>query len=279
MKNDAKIKLDEDKGIVILIYDYKNKNQNNLADKYFIIRHNSEGSTATLINSKTFDLSMCYKDPILFEDKENINDIKYNRFEANPRSLDLNTILYGRKFGIDLFDPYSDFLNDICFKFTSEKGTDVAMKKISDTFEVQPMNAHVEQFNPEETEKFIYVNGHNGFLFDKDSIKKQLDMILNSEDKMGIIYLTLNEVPFKTDLQTVKANTKLIASHYTTAANVWASNYNMELAIKSANGTIVKPGEIFSFNGMTGDTTTGDLWFRAYACVIKICVKVAFFHI
>ena len=127
MKNDAKIKLDEDKGIVILIYDYKNKNQNNLADKYFIIRHNSEGSTATLINSKTFDLSMCYKDPILFEDKENINDIKYNRFEANPRSLDLNTILYGRKFGIDLFDPYSDFLNDICFKFTSEKGTDVTM--------------------------------------------------------------------------------------------------------------------------------------------------------
>ena len=127
MKNDAKIKLDEDKGIVILIYDYKNKNQNNLADKYFIIRHNSEGSTATLINSKTFDLSMCYKDPILFEDKENINDIKYNIFEANPRSLDLNTILYGRKFGIDLFDPYSDFLNDICFKFTSEKGTDVTM--------------------------------------------------------------------------------------------------------------------------------------------------------
>jgi hypothetical protein len=127
MKNDAKIKLNEDNGIVILIYDYKNKNQNNLADKYFIIRHNSEGSTATLINSKTYDLSMCYKDPILFEDKENINDIKYNRFEANPRSLDLNTILYGRKFGIDLFDPYSDFLNDICFKFTSEKGTDVTM--------------------------------------------------------------------------------------------------------------------------------------------------------
>ena len=158
-----------------------------------------------------------------------------------------------------------DFPIDTVLK---KNAIDVAMKKISDTFEVQPMNAHVEQFNPEETEKFIYVNGHNGFLFDKDSIKKQLDMILNSEDKMGIIYLTLNEVPFKTDLQTVKANTKLIASHYTTAANVWASNYNMELAIKSANGTIVKPGEIFSFNGMTGDTTTGDLGYVPSTAIV-----------
>ena len=127
MEENENIKLDEDKGIVILVSDYTNKNQNNLADKYFIIRHNSVGSTAKFINSKTFDLSMCYKDPILFEDEEKIADIKYNMSETNPTPLDIDTILYGRKFGIDLFDPYSDFLNDICFKFTSEKGTDVTM--------------------------------------------------------------------------------------------------------------------------------------------------------
>ena len=32
----------------------------------------------------------------------------------------------------------------------------------------------------------------------------------------------------------------------------------MELAIEAASGTIVKPGETFSFNKMTGDTTNGD---------------------
>ena len=127
MKNNQNIKLDENKGIVILVYDYTKRNQNNLADKYFIIRHNSPGSNAKFINSKTFDLSICHEDPILFEDEENIANIKYNMYDANPKPLDINTILYGRKFGIDLFDPYSDFLNDICFKFTSEKGTDVTM--------------------------------------------------------------------------------------------------------------------------------------------------------
>ena len=127
MEANENIKLDKKKGIVILVNNYRNKNQNNIADKYFIIRHNSEGSNIKYINSKTFDLSFCNKDPILFEDEENIDDLKYNINDANPEPLDIDTILYGRKFGIDLFDRYSDFLNDICFKFTSEKGTDVTM--------------------------------------------------------------------------------------------------------------------------------------------------------
>ena len=126
MENNSNIKLDKSKGIVILVYNYNNVNKNNISDIYFIIRHKSEGSTKQYINSKVFDLSFCHKDPIIFEDEIKLEYLRYNY--TDNTAIDLDTILYGKKLGIDFFDPYSAFLNDICFKFTSEKGTDVTLE-------------------------------------------------------------------------------------------------------------------------------------------------------
>ena len=125
MENNTEIQLNRDKGIVILVENFNNMNKNNIPDQYFIIRHNSEGSTTKFISSKTFDLSFCHKDPILFDYEIDIDNLRYN--DTNGSAIDLDTILYGRKYGIDLFDPYSEFLSDICFKFKSEKGTDVTL--------------------------------------------------------------------------------------------------------------------------------------------------------
>ena len=125
LENDESIKLNRTKGIVVLVFDANEMNKNNITDNYFIIRHNSENTTKPYINSKNFDLSLCNKDPILFEDEVDIDTLTYDYNDTEP--IDIDTILYGKKFGIDLFDLNSDFLNDICFKFTSEKKTDVPM--------------------------------------------------------------------------------------------------------------------------------------------------------
>ena len=125
LENDESIKLNRTKGIVVLVFDANEMNKNNITDNYFIIRHNSENTTKPYINSKNFDLSLCNKDPILFEDEVGIDTLTYDYNDTEP--IDIDTILYGKKFGIDLFDLNSDFLNDICFKFTSEKKTDVPL--------------------------------------------------------------------------------------------------------------------------------------------------------
>ena len=125
LENDESIKLNRTKGIVVLVFDANEMNKNNITDNYFIIRHNSENTTKPYINSKNFDLSLCNKDPILFEDEVSIDTLTYDYNDTEP--IDIDTILYGKKFGIDLFDLNSDFLNDICFKFTSEKKTDVPL--------------------------------------------------------------------------------------------------------------------------------------------------------
>ena len=123
MEKPEHFNLDRNNGIVIMIYDSNNLNDNNITDNYFIILHIGSDGTTKYITSKTDDLSFCNKDPILFEDEVKIEYLRYNYTDTTPIN-----ILYGRKFGIDLFDRYSNFLSDICFKFTNEKGCDVTLE-------------------------------------------------------------------------------------------------------------------------------------------------------
>lgn len=134
---------------------------------------------------------------------------------------------------------------------------DNAVKKAANEFDVQPVNAHVKKFDPDAKEKFTYEDGSNGFLVDKTELKNDIQKILAQSEKKGSFSIEAKEAKYTISLADVKANTKLIASHCTTAANVYASNENMKLAIRAASGTEVKPGETFSFNKMTGDTTNG----------------------
>ena len=134
---------------------------------------------------------------------------------------------------------------------------DNAVQKAAKAFDIQPVDAHVKSFDPNAKEKFTYADGSNGFLVDQTELKNDIQKILAQSEKKGSFSIEAKETKYKISLADIKANTKLIASHRTTAANVYASNENMKLAIRAASGTEVKPGETFSFNTMTGDTTNG----------------------
>ena len=112
MEKHSEIQLNKNKGVVILVTDTTNVNRNNIPDNYFIIRHNSISTNKAYINSKNFNFNFCNKDPILYENEININNLTYMNY-TDEKPLDIDTILYGRKFGIDLFDPNNEFFNDM----------------------------------------------------------------------------------------------------------------------------------------------------------------------
>ena len=144
-----------------------------------------------------------------------------------------------------------------------------AIKKVSDTFDIQPVDAHVATFSPEKAEKFTYADGSDGYLIDQKDVTQRVTDILDQTSKKGEISISAVKTPYKITLADIKANTKLIASHYTIVNNRWESNFNMSLAIKSANGYTVKPGETFSFNTMTGDTTNGSLGYLPSTAIVR----------
>ena len=181
METRTDILLDKTKGIVVIVLDSNNKNANNIPDTYFIIRHNSPNTRTPYINSKTFDFSFCHEDPILFDDEISINALKYANNPTKP--IDIDKILYGRKFGIDLFDPYSDFLSDICVTFTSETGSDVTLEsRVEDYFQNISFcddreNSHYMSYNYSEPKKSFTFRCAFGFYKDQADQSSYVDIV------------------------------------------------------------------------------------------------------
>ena len=167
---------------------------------------------------------------------------------------------------------FADNAGTYDFKVTSvlnKNSIGDAVKKVADKFDVQPQDAHVKSFNPEAKEKFTYADGSDGYLISQKKVTDEITKILEQPEKVGTFTVTAVRTSYKKSLNMVKANTKLIGSHCTSCTNVWASVYNMQLAIKTCNGYVVNPGETFSFNEMTGDTTTGALGYVPSTAIVS----------
>ena len=173
--------LNRNRAIVIIVYDSTNQNKNHISDNYFIILHNDENEVTKYITSKTDDFSFCHEDPILFEDEVNIADLRYSENDNTP--INMEKILYGRKYGIDLFNPYSNFLNDICFKFTSEKGSDVTLEsRVEDYYQNISFcddreNSHYLSYNYSEKKGTFSYRCAFGFYKNEDDKSSYLDVI------------------------------------------------------------------------------------------------------
>ena len=194
-----------------------------------------------------------------FEFDTDLSNVLIQAYHYSRGELDNPTVVYAENGSTTDFSVMS---------VINKNSISAAVKKVSDKFDVQPQDAHVKSFNPDKREKFTYAEGSDGYLISQKTVQEEITAILEKPEKKGGFSVTAVRTPYTKTLEAVKANTKLIGSHCTTANNVWASVFNMELAIKSCNGYVVKPGETFSFNKMTGDTTTGDLGYVPSTAIV-----------
>lgn len=195
-----------------------------------------------------------------FEFDTDISDVLLQAYHYSRNELVSPTVATTQTNGVTDFNITSQ-INSSSIK--------AVINKVKDKFNIEPVNAHVESFNPDAVEKFTYADGSNGYLLDEEELTDKINNILAQPTKTGSFSIETVETPYTISLADIKANTKLIASHATTANNVANSNHNMKLAIKSANGIELKPGETFSFNGTTGDTTTGDLGYLPSTAIVN----------
>lgn len=151
----------------------------------------------------------------------------------------------------------------------SDNAIDLVADKIAEKVNIKAIDAHVKKFDPNAKEKFTYEDGSIGKELDKDGAVQQLNSIMAASNKTGTINVSLSDVPFKIDLKTIKTKTELITSFETTSTNVWASNHNMQIAMDTINGSVIKPGETWSFNESTGDTTTGELGYVKSSAIVN----------
>ena len=191
-------------GMVMIISNNNKLNPNGLPERYFVIRFSGSGLYKYL-NSSTYNFSICNNNPILLNMSINMNEIKaYKKKEKEKpnepdiyeeTNINIERVLYAKNVNVDLFDPHSDFLEDICFKFKSEKNTDVTLEtRLLDYYQNvtlcdNTLNAHYMSFNYSEIENTLYYCCAYGYYKDE---KDKMTYIDKLDAKMNIVFTNSN---------------------------------------------------------------------------------------
>ncbi len=117
-----------------------------------------------------------------------------------------------------------------------------------------PVNSTVESFNF-STKTFTFTEDKPGAKIDPDDLYSRLTTLLDS----GVTNSTVHVVPQRIEAEMTKAELMnrfgLISAYTTNTTNNKNRNTNIQLSAAAINGITVLPGEIFSFNGTTGERT------------------------
>lgn len=170
------------------------------------------------------------------------------------------------------------FINNKTFfvdSIITEDSIDKNVNFIISKFDDEDLEAHVESFNPNMEVMFTYLPGRNGVKLDRDEVKDQLSKIAQQR-KSGDLFLKKHEYKNTSTIEDAKEKTQLIGEFKTISTNSYNSNQNMKLSMKYINGTILNPGDIFSFNGIVGDSNDPKRGFLPGASILNGNIVMAY---
>lgn len=137
---------------------------------------------------------------------------------------------------------------------------------------VAKQDAHVTNIDvsqPELADSFEFAEGIIGYTLNVDDLEKKINSLWKSETYSSNIKTDMQvEQPTYT-IEDLKKNLVLISMYTTYSSNTWAGNMNMMVAMESMNGSIIKPGEVFSFNEKTGNSNLAENGYYSAGVIVN----------
>ncbi|MDO4961881.1 MAG: VanW family protein, partial [Eubacteriales bacterium] len=118
---------------------------------------------------------------------------------------------------------------------------------------VEPLGGSIGSYDS-ANDKFVMENSRSGFKIDKDTLKSGIQSAIGSKGFDEQIKAT-GTVLSAEDSSNVSGAYTTIATFTTNTTSNSVRNKNIQLACNKLNGTIVRPGEEFSFNNTVGQRT------------------------
>ena len=115
-------------------------------------------------------------------------------------------------------------------------------------------NGSIDSFNA-ETGKFVFAGEENGFAIDQEKLIDDITQALAAKDFDAKIEASGCSVAPEITAASAKEQYKTIGSFTTNTTSNKNRNTNVRLAAEAINGTVIKPGHEFSFNGTVGQRT------------------------
>ncbi len=142
------------------------------------------------------------------------------------------------------------------YKVTSESVRKV-IKRVAKKVDIPCTEPHVSHYDPSQeknSERYTFVEGKAGKVIDQETLVNQAMEQFNAGASNVMVTAVSQEKQPELQMADVRQATKLIGKYSTITNNTYNANVNMELALEAVNGTVIEPGEIFSFNQCTGNS-------------------------
>lgn len=107
-----------------------------------------------------------------------------------------------------------------------------------------------------DTGKFTFTEGTNGAVIDQDKLAEDIVSAIEGKNYKAVIEAQVKEVGPEMTAAQLEAKYTTIGTYTTTATNNKNRNQNLKLCTEAINGTIINPGQEFSFNETTGPRST-----------------------
>ena len=115
-------------------------------------------------------------------------------------------------------------------------------------------NGSIDKFDA-ASGKFVFAGEENGFAIDQDKLAADISQALKDKKFDAKITASGSDVAPEISAASAKEKYKTISSFTTNTTANQNRNTNVRLAAEAINGTVIKPGQEFSFNGTVGQRT------------------------
>lgn len=152
---------------------------------------------------------------------------------------------------VDVKSP--DFEGD--FKFVVTENDDYltdCINQLARVWNTKAAKGQIEGFDSKKNE-FIFGGDHKGFEVDEMDLRKRIVKEANDGNFEAEIIANMRMVDPVGD--SVKSKYRYVSTFETSTTDDKIRNNNIKLACEAINGTIIKPGEVFSFNKKVGKRT------------------------
>lgn len=147
-----------------------------------------------------------------------------------------------------------------------------ACEDIAKKVNVPMEDAHVTKIDVSKekvADMFSFAEGVTGAELNVDDLVTQIDTLMKNEQYTADINGEMESLEPNIDLADLKKNLVLISQYVTYSGNTWAGNMNMTTAMQSMNGSIIRPGEVFSFNGKTGNSNLAENGYYSAGVIVN----------
>lgn len=142
-------------------------------------------------------------------------------------------------------------------------------KSVAKDIDLDPENASITSTNGGKVQ---ITKEKSGYKLDTDDLEKQLASVLadflKGTKNTAEITARVDEVKPEVTYNDLDGNITLLSTFSTYSTNTADGDHNMATALEACNGSVIQPGEVWSFNACTGDSNLTSNGYRAAAVII-----------